>query len=158
MTTVGFSGHQKIPEQSVAYIIDGMARHLHTVPRPLIGLTSLAAGADQMFARLVLELGGSLRLVIPSQDYLSTFETDDDRASFQELVRQDLRPLILNFDVPSEDAFFAAGRAVVEGADEMLVVWDGLPARGLGGTADVIGYAAEQGKPVTVVWPPGQRR
>lgn len=39
----------------------------------------------------------------------------------------------------------------VNGADVLLVVWDGLPARGKGGTADVVAYAKAMGKPVLII-------
>jgi hypothetical protein len=51
----------------------------------------------------------------------------------------------------------ASLRMLVE-ADELLAVWDGQPARGYGGTADVVGVAREKGIPVTVVWPAGAMR
>ncbi|MBL7488598.1 hypothetical protein I6A60_26715 [Frankia sp. AgB1.9] len=158
MSTVGFTGHQNLPPAGVDYISSRLTEHLRSVPTPLVGLTSLAAGADQLFARLVLDLGGSLRVVIPSAEYVTTFQTDADMAGFHTLLRSTPDSRVLAFDTPSEEAFFAAGRAVVEESDELLAVWDGLPARGFGGTADVVRYAEKQGRPVTVVWPAGLRR
>jgi hypothetical protein len=38
----------------------------------------------------------------------------------------------LGFDRPSEQAFMAAGEAMVDNADLLLAVWDGAPAAGLG--------------------------
>ena len=64
----------------------------------------------------------------------------------------------LEFDAPSEEAFLAAGQRVVELSDELLAVWDGKKAAGLGGTADIVGYAKELKKPVTVLWPAGVSR
>ncbi|MGW5646007.1 hypothetical protein ACWEV3_27990 [Saccharopolyspora sp. NPDC003752] len=40
----------------------------------------------------------------------------------------------------------------------MLAVWDGQPARGFGGTADVVDSARKRGVDVTVIWPDGARR
>jgi hypothetical protein len=37
--------------------------------------------------------------------------------------------------------------------DEVIAVWDGQPARGYGGTADVVSYAESNGVPVRIVWP-----
>jgi hypothetical protein len=34
-------------------------------------------------------------------------------------------------------------------------VWDGLPARSYGGTADVVEYARQRNIPVQVIWPAG---
>jgi len=61
----------------------------------------------------------------------------------------------LAFREPSEEAFFAAGKAVVDACDWLIAVWDGEPARGLGGSADVVAYARNQGRRVDVIWPEG---
>ncbi|KJE23375.1 hypothetical protein FF36_02333 [Frankia torreyi] len=158
MTTVGFSGHQNLPPEGVPYITREMQAYLASVGRPLVGLSSLAAGADQLFARAVLAAGGSLRAIIPSHDYAATFQVETDIAAYRELLGLADESCLLDFGAASEEAFFAAGRAVVDEADELLAVWDGLSARGLGGTADVVAYAGQLGKPVTVVWPAGLRR
>ena len=47
---------------------------------------------------------------------------------------------------------------MLKDADLLIAVWDGLPARGLGGTADVVAYARDHGIPVSVIWPEGARR
>jgi len=52
----------------------------------------------------------------------------------------------------------AASRLMVDAADELFAVWDGQPARGHGGTADVVAYARERGKPVTSSGQPGPAR
>jgi hypothetical protein len=49
----------------------------------------------------------------------------------------------------------AASQAMLEGADHLYAVWDGKPARGYGGTADVVADAKDRGIPVTIIWPPG---
>lgn len=42
--------------------------------------------------------------------------------------------------------------------DELLAVWDGQPARGFGGTADVVRYAQRHGTPVRRLWPKNATR
>jgi hypothetical protein len=42
--------------------------------------------------------------------------------------------------------------------DEVIAIWDGQPARGYGGTADVVRYAENVGVAVRVVWPEGAVR
>jgi len=39
-----------------------------------------------------------------------------------------------------------------------VAVWDGKPARGVGGTADIVSYARQKGVPVAVLWPDGAAR
>jgi len=43
-----------------------------------------------------------------------------------------------------------AGESIVNEADVLVAVWDGKPAAGLGGTADVVTYARNLGKPL--IW------
>ncbi|WP_323136478.1 MULTISPECIES: hypothetical protein [unclassified Streptomyces] len=38
-------------------------------------------------------------------------------------------------------------------SDELLAVWDGKPARGFGGTADVVAHAERTGMPFRVLRP-----
>jgi hypothetical protein len=52
----------------------------------------------------------------------------------------------------------AASMLMIDTADELIAVWDGQPARGYGGTADVVAYARRRGKPVHVIWPDGAER
>jgi hypothetical protein len=47
---------------------------------------------------------------------------------------------------------------MVDHADELYAVWDGQPARGYGGTADVVAYARQRSIPVRVIWPDGAER
>jgi hypothetical protein len=47
---------------------------------------------------------------------------------------------------------------MLKSADLLFAVWDGLPARAFGGTADVVAHASEVGVPVTVIWPDGAQR
>lgn len=51
-----------------------------------------------------------------------------------------------------------AGIYMLDRADQLLAVWDGQPARGYGGTADIVRAAQERAVPVTVIWPDGARR
>lgn len=49
-------------------------------------------------------------------------------------------------------------QTVLDTVDRMIAVWDGQPAGGHGGTADVVEAARERGLPVTVVGPEGTTR
>lgn len=156
MRTIGISGHQKAPGV-VWRLMESRVTHLLGSP-PFRGVSSLAAGADQAFADLVVRLGGELLVVVPSENYGASFERSTDRSHFEALLNQALSTEQLDYAEPSEDAFLAAGRRVVDLCDLLVAVWDGLPAQGKGGTADVVAYAREQGKPVEVIWPAGVKR
>lgn len=121
-------------------------------------MTSLADGADQVVAARLMGLGAGLEVVVPSRGYESAFGTGQARAAYRTLLAQARRVIRLPFPVPSEEAFLAAGLVVVDHCDELVAVWDGLPARGAGGTADVVAYAGAVERPVRVLWPAGAAR
>lgn len=159
MTAVGCTGHQEMPEVAARHAQDQMQRLLGPLAGPeLIGYSSLAAGADQMFADVVLSLGGQLRLIIPSDNYGSTFGGGTSLADYQRLLAQASDAETLDYPQPSEEAFFAAGKLIATRSDWLIAVWDGGPARGLGGSADVVAYARSHDKDVIVLWPKGVTR
>jgi len=51
-----------------------------------------------------------------------------------------------------------ASKAMLARTDRLFAVWDGKPARGYGGTADVVAEARKRAVPVTVIWPEGASR
>lgn len=157
MTTVGCTGHQQMPDEALSHATSELRATLTEIP-DLIGLTSLAAGADQLFAETVLAVGGELHVKVPSRRYEESFETPSQTVAYERLVAAAAVAEVLDFEEPSEQAFYAAGKAVVDDCDLLLAVWDGQPAKGLGGSADVVHYALTQGTPVRVIWPDGVRR
>ena len=159
MTVVGFTGHQTLTASTrtaVAGAVSALLRRLDD--GSLEGVCSLAAGADQIFARALLAAGGRLHVVVPCAGYVNTFTTGETRASYTELLASAASSEELPYPSPTEEAFMAAGRRIADRSDLLLAVWDGAPAAGLGGTADVVRYAKEQGKGVEIVWPGGSQR
>jgi hypothetical protein len=154
MTRIGVTGHQKLPEAAKSYARKKIRSLLEKADAPLTGLSSLAAGADQIFAREILDHSGRLWVVIPSKSYQSTL-TGEDLAAYRELLSRASDVTRLDFSQPGEAAYNAAGRWIVENCDELVAIWDGQPARGLGGTGDVVAYARELGRKVRVYWPKG---
>jgi hypothetical protein len=158
VTRFGITGHQDLPSEASTLARSRMRKLLEPHRGPALrGVTSLAAGADQLFATIVVSLDGELEVIIPAADYASTFSS---RAldTFETLLAAAATIDQLPFVRSSEDAFWAAGRAVADRCDVLLAVWDGQPSRGLGGTADVVHYAREHGTTVKVIWPHDLKR
>jgi len=155
---IGITGHQAIPADIADYLRDELRRRCAAAAPALIGVSCLAAGADQLFAACVLETGGTLDVIVPSRNYESAFTDPADLERFQLLLARAAHVERLDFAQPAVDAYDAAGRRVVDRADEVLAVWDGLPAKGKGGTGDIVDYARRRGKKVTNVWPAGVQR
>ena len=114
-------------------------------------VSALADGADQIAAEAALELGFSLQAVLPfaRDEYRRDFKRADAAARFDALVGKAQTVLELPGARTSEpEAYMMAGRATVAHCDVLVAVWDGLPARGRGGTAEVVQLAIKRGSPV----------
>jgi hypothetical protein len=126
---------------------------LSTLPQPLVGLSSLAVGADQLFATAILGQGGTLEIIVPFEEYESTFSEGHPRQDYYGLLQRASRVDVLKRHGTDEDAYFAAGKALVDRSELLVSVWDGKPASGLGGTGDVVAYALERNKRVMHINP-----
>lgn len=158
MTVLGCTGHQAIPVEALSFVEDGVVGVIEDAGHEkLDGVCSLAVGADQLFARCVLDVGGQLHVVVPCDGYEGTFDAEGLRA-YQSLLAQATDVETLPYSEPSEEAFLVAGYRVAERCEQLLAVWDGEPAKGLGGTADVVKRATELGRTVHVIWPEGVSR
>jgi hypothetical protein len=158
--TLGVTGHRAIPDAAYPPVRAALTgRFAEAVRRfgAVRALTALAAGADQLFAELALEHHAHLTVVCPGADYEQTL-TPGELADFRRLKRRAHATVLLDHPVVDEEAYFAAGAWIVERCDLLLAVWDGQPARGRGGTADIVVHAHAVGTPVEVIWPPGVRR
>ncbi|WP_433419048.1 hypothetical protein ACQP1V_04530 [Microtetraspora malaysiensis] len=65
---IAISGHRGLPRAIAALVEAELKRALDDVT-DVIGLSCLADGADQIFARAVVEVGGRLEVVVPAQKY-----------------------------------------------------------------------------------------
>lgn len=157
LSRVGVTGHQRLPGAAAEFVAYRLSQLL-SEPRNTQVVCSLAAGTDQLVAEWVVAKGGSLHVIVPCIGYETTFERIEDRDRYETLLHLADRVDILAHDQPSERAYWDAGKNVVNHADWVFAVWDGAPARGLGGTADVVKYCRDQGKRCQVVWPAGVRR
>jgi hypothetical protein len=155
---VGITGHQNIPEQAEPLVREVLEQLLAEQGEPLTCATSLAEGADQMCAGLVLKAGGRLHAVVPCTGYEKSFGTAAAAERFRSLLEKSSAVETLPFPRPSDEAFLAAGRRVVDLSELLIAVWDGGPSRGKGGTADIVEYAQRRGVRVKVIWPPGLAR
>ena len=158
MISIGVTGHQSIPSEALTFIQEGLRDIIRRFGNQHTGVSSLAAGADQLFADLLLRSGGRLHAVIPCHGYESTFSNPNELGHFLALRKSATVVETLNYPEPSEEAFLEAGHRVVDLSDLLVAVWDGKVARGKGGTADIVGYAREHDREVVILWPAGIAR
>lgn len=151
---VGITGHQQLPHEADWTWVRGTLVQILTARRQgLVGLSSLAQGADQEFADVVIQLHGELWAVIPFVDYETRFRSAHSMNRYLSLLGNASQIEVLESEGGDEERYLAAGQRIVETADAMVAVWDGEPARGRGGTADVVHHAASIGRRVVHVNP-----
>lgn len=152
MTKVGVTGHQRLQNAAAwSWVTNAIRAELISVTRPLVGVTSLAVGVDQLFAKVVLELGGTIHAVLPFSDIERSF-SPEDLPSYRRLVEQ-ATVEVISEPGSDQDSYLAAGQRVVELSELVLAVWNGKPALGKGGTADVVAYASVRHVPLVLIDP-----
>jgi hypothetical protein len=157
---VGITGHTNLVPECVDAVHTAIREVLVEETAggsSLIGVTCLAPGADQLFARVVLELGGTVEVVLPAMDYRAKLKPERV-AAYDELIAKADIVSVLPFMLSGRQAYVAANERMLASVELLVAVWDGVPAGGKGGTADVVEHARASGVPVVVVWPETARR
>jgi hypothetical protein len=158
MMRVGGTGHRLLHAETARMVERALHERLARLPADvLVGVSSLADGADQLFAEAILALGGSLEVVLPASRYREALPAEC-LAAYDRLLASATIVQCLAYEDSTSEAHMEAGRMVVDRSDVLVAVWDGHPARGVGGTGDVVAYARKRGVPVEVVWPRGAAR
>jgi hypothetical protein len=157
MTRLAFTGHRGMPAATERLVDVGLRADLDIRAGGLVGVCSLADGADTLFARALLDVGGALVVVVPAERYRAGLPPEH-HPTYDELLARAAEVVHLDHVESTSEAHMAASLWMLDAADELLAVWDGQPARGYGGTADVVDAARSRGVPVTVVWPDGATR
>lgn len=143
---IGITGHQNL---NIA-VIDWLKHEIFIEIKQLNvneAFSCLAIGADQIFAEIVLANEILLTAVVPCLNYETTFDING-LASYKNLLSRSNNTIKLNFEKPTENAFFEAGKTVVSNSDILFAIWDNLPAKGLGGTADIVSIASSLNKKI----------
>jgi hypothetical protein len=157
MYRIAISGHRGLSSPTAQLVDKAIRAALAEHAPDVTGISCLADGADQIFARAVTDLGGTLEAVIPAAEYRDKLP-EDSQPEYNDLIARAAAVHRLPFTESTPESHMAASRLMIDAADELYAVWDGEPARSYGGTADVVAYARERRTPVRVVWPDGAQR
>jgi len=123
-------------------------------------VTALAEGADTILAQAARAAGMRLDVILPfpRAEYVAAQDMQADAvAVFEELVAEAHSVLELD-NRPGKaeaEAYHAAGRRMLAHVDLLVAVWDGAPAAGTGGTAQIAAEAVDAGIPVVWIRPDG---
>jgi hypothetical protein len=154
---IAISGHRGLAGTTAALVDKAIRTALAEHTPAVTGISCIADGADQIFARAVTDLGGQLEAIVPAAEYRDRLPGEAHR-EYDRLLAQATLIRRLPFAESTSESHMEASKAMLDDADELYAVWDGQPARAYGGTADVVAYAREHGTPVRVIWPPGAQR
>ena len=162
--------------KTVQQVVDRAARDRGDLYAPLPGgagsrhvrlVSALASGPDQWAAREAVTLGYELQCVLPFRrdEYREDFRRGPGNAAEWEaefLALLGLATAVFELDgrvvrtegerLPDGHAYESAGRAILRQSDLLVALWDGQPARGMGGTGEIVDEALGRGIPV--VWIP----
>jgi hypothetical protein len=160
---IGVTGHRELdkPDDLREPIREAISRLLTLVPvapgagLALVVISALAEGTDRLVAGEVLAAGADTRLEValplPAEDYLKDFQTEESKQEFRCLLARASDVWTAPPGLEREEAYERAGRYVADRCDAIIAVWDGAKSRGQGGTAEIVGYAQEQGVPIAWV-------
>lgn len=152
---VGFAGHRQLPDPAAAKLAIGreLAAIRETVSGELVGISSAAAGADLLFIDACAEAGMKTVILLPFSE--DQFAADFDDPKEWERARQAIAAAwwceVSPGGEPAPAAYHVVARQCIEIADRMLFLWDGQPARGLGGTAESVEESVRRGLPARVI-------
>ncbi len=122
----------------------------------LRAISPLAEGTDRMFAQAAVRLGYELccPMPFPQAEYEKDFKDADSLKAFRGILGEAKeKSSLITFEMDGtrareSSAYGSAGRVVLNQSDLLVVVWDGLPAAGGGGTLQTLQEAMAYRVPV----------
>jgi len=154
---IGITGHTNLTDGAAAVIYRELVQLLRAFDGAVVGVTCLAGGADQLFARAVRAVGGVYDVILPASDYRSVVPPPR-RAEFDTLLAGARTVAHTGETSSGPKAYVAANRMLLSRVERLIAVWDGDTRIDPGGTADAVLHARAAGVALTVIWPAGAER
>lgn len=159
---IGVTGHRDLREEDIPELKSKVEAIFQEVMRkypysPIKVLSPLAEGADRLVAKIGLEIGCSLIVLLPmnKEEYMKDFETENIRNDFEELIRQaeDIFELPLMEGNTSENIqgysenrdkqYAFVGAHIAANSQILIALWNGKDISETGGTASVVRFKLE---------------
>jgi hypothetical protein len=155
---IGVTSHRNIAAAEIEPIRERIRAFLACLKSefpslPLVTLSALAEGGDQLFAAEALAAGSRLvvPLPLPREMYVEDFADPSVRAQFEALLQQaDVIRLPLLKSQPREELavhgdarnrqYAKAGVFIASHAHILVAIWDGKDSGRLGGTGQIVSY------------------
>ena len=153
---VALKGHRQLRQpEAVEEALAALLRTLSVeIQGTLVGVSSIAPGADTLFAQTVLGMSLPWRALLP----VPVAELRQDFSAADWALRDRLLARAIEIEIRGtvrdrHEARLECGLDTVDQADLLIAVWDGEPAPATGGTADIVAYARGIGKPLILLHP-----
>jgi hypothetical protein len=154
------TGHRDLRDQDIAALeaaVDGIFRRLKADyrtergPTPIIVLSALAEGADQLVARVAQKHGAQLiaPMPMPIEEYRHDFEhgiKPNAAEEFDAWIKLPIPKPVVPFTPGNEadkrsEQYRAAGLFIVRHCDILIALWDGKEEdKAVGGTAEIVDF------------------
>ena len=159
--SIGVTGHRWLEEppglrQRVGEVVRRIAGPPDGAGRQLQVVSPLAEGTDRLVAQEAMTLGAELKCPLPfsADENERDFSSPESIVVFRGLLAVAGEVTVVGDAGSTREerngAYVAAGRAMLALSDVLIAVWDGLPSRGEGGTAQIVAEA--QDNEIPVVW------
>jgi hypothetical protein len=148
---VGFTGHRKVPYETKSrqVIRDFLAQQKESHRGVMYGISSAAAGGDQLFAESCIELNIPLRILLPRP--AEQFRADFDDATWERtarIIENAISVEVTGRHEARNEQYYDCGIQTVAESQLLIALWDGEPSRGIGGTQEIVSYARKTGHPI----------
>lgn len=161
---IGVTGHrtlnnEMILNQSVKKVLslidEILNKNLRHTRYVFSVISPLAEGSDRLVAGAVIDLMVSrgieeavLDVVLPlsAEDYMKDFKTEESKNEFKAFITKAKSVIALENAAFREAAYENVGHYVVDNCDFLIAIWNGKPASGKGGTAEIMEYSRNLGK------------
>lgn len=144
---IGVTGHRFfLNEEKVRQEVRKHLHQLKNIASEFEIISPLADGADMLVTEeAIITLDAKLSVILP-------YELDEykksivDKNRFNSLFSKKEKIEILGFDgtftvLNKEHQYYLCGKKIVDICDLLIVLYDGLPSKGLGGTAEIVAYS-----------------
>jgi hypothetical protein len=157
---IGITGHRNLFEK------ENVKESLRQIIRKILkdqgadtfeAWSGMAYGADSIFAHVSIdEMHAGLTAVLPFDlaEFNNDFNTEESLNDFHFLYERAQQKIVLNEGKPIENkqmrnaAYFEYGLYISKNVDAMIAIWDGEPAEGEGGTADIVHFCDAHNIPI----------
>lgn len=145
----GITGHRDVALEDVEFVKDSVRGLLRDYrlrfPRsPIIFVSALAEGVDQIAAQAAMEVDGvrlAAVLPMPREEYVKDFNAPEVRISFEQLLSKASWQHVTGFNLSDRDKLYQnCGRSIASLTHVLIAAWNRVDNGKVGGTADTVKF------------------